>query len=172
MRKFGVTMLVLPVLTFAASAEEQKMKINSPEFSEGGSIPTRFTCDGEDVSPPLEFANVPENAKSLALIVDDPDAPSGTFTHWIVWGLEPDTKNLAPATVPSGPRQGKNDFGKTSYGGPCPPSGTHRYFFRLYALDKQLDLRDGSTRAELERAMKEHLFDAAVLMGKYSRARR
>jgi Raf kinase inhibitor-like YbhB/YbcL family protein len=147
------------------------MKLSSPEFSEGGSIPTRFTCDGDDMSPPLEISSIPQNAKSLALIVDDPDAPSGTFTHWVMWNIRPAASKIPAGETAPGAEQGENDFGQTKYGGPCPPSGTHRYFFRLYALDTMLNLPKGSTRAEVQSALKNHVIDEAVLMGRYTRGR-
>ena len=111
------------------------MQVISPDFSEGGNIPKHFTCDGQDISPTLKIEGVPQAAKSLVLIADDPDAPSGTFTHWLIWNLRPDVTEILATTPPAGAVQGVNDFGRNNYGGPCPPSGVHRYYFKLFALD-------------------------------------
>ena len=145
-----------------------KMKITSSAFQEGGNIPSQFTCDGANVNPPLHIDQVPAGAKSLALIVDDPDAPGGTFVHWLVWNIDPKTTDIAENSVPPNAVQGKNGFGKTGYGGPCPPSGTHRYYFRVYALDVA-QVQGGSTRADLERAMQGHIIGQGQLMGRYSK---
>jgi len=142
------------------------MKITSSAFGHEGIIPTTYTCDGEDINPQLRIANVPEGTKSLALIVDDPDAPGGTFDHWVVWNIMP-TDEIASDTVPGA--QGKNGFGDLGYGGPCPPSGTHRYYFRLFALDTTLDVEEGAPRFEVEQAMKGHVIARAELMGTYTR---
>lgn len=140
------------------------MRITST-FQHEGNIPPEYTCDGQDKIPPLEISDVPAGAKSLALIMDDPDAPMGTWDHWILWNL--------PANIKLVDRQmgvgGRNSWGKTNYGGPCPPSGVHRYFFKLYALDIVLDLPAGSNKAALEKTMKGHILAQAVLMGKYQR---
>jgi Raf kinase inhibitor-like YbhB/YbcL family protein len=148
--------------------------VESSAFSEGGTIPRQYTCDGKDISPPLSWKGVPEKTKSLALICDDPDAPSKTWVHWVLFNLPPQTKALpegvpARESVSGGRTQGVNDFGKIGYGGPCPPSGTHRYFFKLYALDTELKLSSSATKADLERAMKGHIVAEGALMGKYSR---
>lgn len=145
------------------------LKISSPAFRHNGTIPTKFTCDGDDISPALAIEGVPEGARSLALIVDDPDAPSKTWVHWVVWNIDPKTEVIAEGGVPKGALQGMNDFRKLDYGGPCPPSGTHRYFFKLYALDTVLHLAKGATKAELEQTMKGHIIDQAELIGLYSR---
>ena len=145
------------------------MKITSSAFQEGGNIPSKFTCDGVDTSPPLHFEQIPAEAKSLALIVDDPDAPSGLFTHWLVWNIDPKTMAIPEGSAPTSAVQGKNDFGKSGYGGPCPPSGTHRYFLKIFALDRQLDLAAGSNRAELDAAMRGHVVAQGELMARYSR---
>lgn len=136
-------------------------------FSHGGNIQPEYTCDGQDKIPPLEISVVPANAKSLALIVDDPDAPMGTWDHWILWNIPPNTKVVDRQMGVAG----KNSWGKTNYGGPCPPSGTHRYYFKIYALDTMLDLPSGSNKKTLETAMKGHILAEAVLMGKYQRAK-
>ncbi len=145
------------------------MTISSPAFKNGELIPSKFTCDGTDVSPALTISNVPPEAKSLALIMDDPDAPGGMWVHWVVWGIDPKTREIAENSVPRGARQGMNDFRKTPYGGPCPPSGTHRYFFKLYALDTLPDPGPNATKTALEKAMKGHVVGQTELMGKYKR---
>ena len=145
-----------------------KMKITSSAFQEGGNIPSKFTCDGGDRSPPLQIAEIPSSAKSLALIVDDPDAPSGLFTHWIVWNISPQTNGIAEGSAPKGV-QGTSDFGKSGYGGPCPPSGTHRYYFKVFALDRELNLPSGTKRNQLDAAIKGHVVAQGELMGRYSR---
>ena len=148
--------------------EVVKMKLTSPAFENKQEIPSEYTCDGSDTSPELNIADVPENAKSLVLICDDPDAPVGIWDHWVVFNIPTDTTKIAKGTEPSGVA-GKNSWGKTGYGGPCPPSGTHRYFFKLYALDTTLDLKEGSDKKDIESAMKGHVIAQAELMGTYSR---
>lgn len=142
------------------------MKISSPEFKHNGMIPKKFTCDGDDVNPAIEIEDVPQAAKSLALIMDDPDAPMGTFVHWVMFNI-PVTTRVGENSAPG--KQGVNDFRKKGYGGPCPPSGTHRYFFKLYALDQELDLEEGIRKADLEAAMKDHILEQAELIGLYKR---
>ena len=154
------------IVSFAAGGA--KMKITSSAFQEGGNIPPKFTCDSADTSPPLQIAEVPSGAKSLALVVDDPDAPSGLFTHWMVWNISPQTGTLEEGSTPTGV-QGANDFGKSGYGGPCPPSGTHRYYFKIFALDRELDLPPGAKRSRLDAAMKGHVVAQGQLMGRYAR---
>jgi Raf kinase inhibitor-like YbhB/YbcL family protein len=155
------------LLSFNAIAKEKPVKIWSPAFAENAKIPAQYTCDGQDKSPPLEIEDVPSNARSLAIIVDDPDAPAGTWVHWVLWNIDPATKKVAAGSAPKGAREGVNDFGKNGYGGPCPPSGTHRYFFKLYALDGPLDLPAKTTKADLERAMKRHIVGQAKMIGLY-----
>jgi Raf kinase inhibitor-like YbhB/YbcL family protein len=150
------------------------MKLTSTAFSEGGMIPAQYTCNGPDVSPPLNWEDVPEETKSLALIADDPDAPVGTWVHWVLYNLPADTHELQedlPKTkvLPNGAMQGTNDFRKIGYGGPCPPGGTHRYFFKLYALDELVDLNPGARKKDLLDAMKGHILAECQLMGKFSR---
>jgi len=150
------------------------MEIKSPAFAHGDLIPPKYTCDGADVSPPLSLAGVPAGTKSLALIADDPDAPAGTWVHWVVWNIPAGTKSLeegipAKEALPNGVRQGTNDFRRVGYGGPCPPSGTHRYFFKLYALDTTLNLPATATKQDLEKGMQGHTLAQAELMGRYSR---
>lgn len=142
----------------------QSIKVSSSAFASNGSIPGKYTCDGQNINPPLEFEGIPEEAESLVLIVDDPDAPTKTFTHWIVWNIEPMAK-IEEDSIPG--VEGLNDFKKIGYGGPCPPSGTHRYFFRVYALDKNLDLKAGAGRKNLENEMIGHIIAEGELMGKY-----
>lgn len=144
----------------------QNIKVFSSAFAANGSIPVKYTCNGTNVNPPLEFEGIPEEAESLVLIVDDPDAPMKTFTHWIVWNIEPVAK-IEEDSIPG--VEGMNDFKKIGYGGPCPPSGTHRYFFRVYALDRQLDLKAGAGRKDLEKGMIGHIIAEGELMGKYSK---
>jgi Raf kinase inhibitor-like YbhB/YbcL family protein len=151
------------------------MQITSPMFSSGAEVPKRNTCDGENFSPQLSWDASPAGTRSLAVIADDPDAPRGTFTHWVLYNLPAAAPGLpehvAPqATLPDGSAQGRNDFGRIGYGGPCPPPGRpHRYFFRVFALDTRLDLKPGATREELERAMQGHVLAQGELMGRYGR---
>ncbi len=144
------------------------MKITSTAFKEGASIPAKYTCDEKDTIPPLSFEDVPEKAVTLALVMDDPDAPMGIWDHWVVWNISRDTKGVREGSEPKGVA-GKNSWGKTGWGGPCPPDREHRYFFKLYALDQKLDLPAGSTKAQLEKAMKGHVVAEAQLMGRYNR---
>ena len=144
------------------------MKLTSPAFTNNSQIPSEYTCDGADLSPPLSISEVPSNTKSLVLIMDDPDAPVGTWDHWVAFNIPPSTKQIAKGTEPED-IGGKNSWGRTGYGGPCPPSGTHRYFFKLYALDAVLNLPESSTKKDLERAMQGHIIEQAQLMGTYKR---
>jgi Raf kinase inhibitor-like YbhB/YbcL family protein len=147
-----------------------QLELTSGVFGEGDPIPRRHTCEGENVSPPLSWAGVPDATRSLALIVDDPDAPVGTFTHWLAWGIDPDAGGLGEGEA--APRDGRNGFGTVGYSGPCPPPGhgRHRYFFRLHALDAELELERGADRDELERAIAGHVLESAELMGGYERS--
>ena len=150
------------------------IKVSSEAFEEGGMIPAKYTCDEDDISPPLAWDSVPEGTKTLALICDDPDAPMGTWVHWVLFNLPVDISEL-PGNVPpereleSGAKQGTNDFGRIGYGGPCPPGGTHRYYFKLYALDAELDLEAGARKPKLLEAMEGHILAKGQLMGRYSR---
>ena len=144
----------------------KELIITSPAFENNRLIPVKYTCDGDDVNPPLNIEGLPEETKSLVLIVDDPDAPMGTWDHWIVWNIPPIRKieeNSIPGT------EGINDFHKHSYGGPCPPSGTHRYFFKVYALNTELDSDPNSRKKDIERAMEGHVLAKGELVGLYSR---
>lgn len=138
-------------------------------FDEGEKISVKYTCDGDNLNPELKFSGVPAGAKSLALIVDDPDAPSGVFTHWLVWNIKPDTAAIDENSVPAGAVLGKNDAGSNRYLGPCPPSGTHHYRFKIYALDTVLDLAGSAEKADLEKAMDGHILDQGLLTGVYSK---
>jgi Raf kinase inhibitor-like YbhB/YbcL family protein len=151
-----------------------ELTITSSAFSQGGEIPSKHTCDGADISPPLSWKGAPSNAKSFALICDDPDAPMGTWVHWVVYNIPASMFELgenitSPGLSANGALEGMNDFRKTSWGGPCPPGGVHRYFFKLYALDVMLDLNRGSNKAQLMSAMKGHVLAEGQLMGRYSR---
>lgn len=149
-------------------------QIKSTAFEHGGNIPKKYTCDGADVSPPLSWTAPPEGTKSLALICDDPDAPMGTWVHWVLFGLLPNTRELPEGVptqeiLPDGSKQGTTDFGRVGYGGPCPPSGTHRYYFKLYALDMEPDLKPGATKQQLLKAIEKHILAQVELMGRYQR---
>lgn len=144
------------------------MNITSPAFEHNGQIPSKHTCDSENINPPLEISDTPSEAKSLVLIVDDPDAPVGDWVHWLVWNIPPETVSIAENSKPQG-IEGTTDFGKPGYGGPCPPNGSHRYFFKLYALDTVLDIPDTSKKADLENAIKNHILASAELIGNYRR---
>lgn len=144
------------------------ISVTTPAFQAGGDVAAKFTCNGANVNPELKINGVPNEAKSLVLIVDDPDAPRGLFTHWIVWNIDPKTTRVAENSAPTAGVQGINDFGKRNYGGPCPPSGTHRYFFKIFALDTKLELKPGARRAELDAAMRGHILAQGELMGRYS----
>jgi Raf kinase inhibitor-like YbhB/YbcL family protein len=187
MKGIVVTLLAVAVLFTACLAKDKPgappkgdktmaLTITSPVFAEGGMIPKKFTCDDADVSPALEIKGVPASAKSLALIADDPDAPVGIWVHWVLYNLPPDTKKLDEAmpkdtTLKNGARQGVTDFGSPGYGGPCPPGGTHRYYFKVYALDTMLTVTGKATKKDLEAAMKGHILAEGQLMGKYARQR-
>jgi Raf kinase inhibitor-like YbhB/YbcL family protein len=175
--------IVLSVACQSAEEAEQKhtgeiamtITLESTAFEAGETIPTKHTCDGDDVSPPLSWGEVPEGSESIALICDDPDAPRGTWVHWVVFGLPPDTRQL-PEGIPADPAlqdgavHGTNDFGRSGYGGPCPPAGpAHRYYFRLYALDSELQLDPGASKQDLVAAMEGHILGEGELMGRYGR---
>ncbi|WP_375539815.1 YbhB/YbcL family Raf kinase inhibitor-like protein [Cylindrospermum sp. FACHB-282] len=152
------------------------MKLASSAFENNGLIPAQYTCDGADISPPLIWDEVPRETQSLALIVDDPDAPGKIFVHWVVYDIPPTAGQLPEQissikTLPNGGVQGKNDFGKFGYGGPCPPSGIHRYFFRLYALDQKLRLAAGASKNQILAAMEGHVLASSELIGRYKRQR-
>jgi Raf kinase inhibitor-like YbhB/YbcL family protein len=151
-----------------------KMEIKSSAFKEGSMIPGKYTCDNIDISPPLEWSQAPDGTKTLALICDDPDAPAGTWVHWVLFNLPGNILKLLEdvpkiEVLKNGARQGKNDFGKIGYGGPCPPGGIHRYYFKIYALNKELDPKSGITKKELLKAMEGHILAEGQLMGRYKR---
>jgi hypothetical protein len=162
----GALVTLAAIVSFAAGGP--KMKITSSAFQQGGNIPSKFSCDGPNTNPPLQISDVPSGAKTLVLIVDDPDAPSGLFSHWVVWNISPQISTIAEGSAPKGVH-GTNDFGKSGYGGPCPPSGTHRYYFKIFALDRDLDLPSGAKRSQLDAAMKGHVVAQGELVGRYSR---
>lgn len=150
------------------------LELTSSVFRSGGTIPPKYTCDGDDVSPPLQWSDPPEGTRSFALLVDDPDAPMGTWVHWVLLNLPSESRTLPQAVepdavLPDGSHHGQNSWGRIGYGGPCPPSGTHRYFFKLYALDGPLDVASGVGKEELLQAMEGHVLAIAELMGTYSR---
>jgi len=158
----------------ATTTQVMKIEMVSPGFGDGQMIPQENTCDGQDISPELQWAAIPDETRSLALIVDDPDAPSGTFVHWVLYNIPIDRHELTEdmphdEVLPNGAAQGVNDFGRIGYGGPCPPSGTHRYYFTLYALDTELALSPGQTKAALLEAMSNHILAKGQLMGRYKR---
>ena len=172
--KWLVVLAACVVLPWSAAPAKEvrkmdELQLTSTVFANGGAIPATYSCDGRDVNPPLAVDRVPAGAKSLALVVDDPDAPVGLWVHWVLWNIHPRTGQIGENSVPAGATQGRNSWGRTSYGGPCPPSGTHRYFFKLYALDTILKLGSGTTKAELERAMEGHVIARAELIGVYKR---
>ena len=163
--------LAIPLLLAAAGKDTPAaaMKISTRAFSERRPIPERFTADGKNANPPLVVSGVPKDAKSLVLIVDDPDVPMGAWTHWIVWNMNPGTTVISEDSVPRGAVVGRNDAGTAKYVGPAPPRGTHRYYFRLYALDSKLDLDAGTTRPDLDAAMQSHILAKSELLGRYGR---
>ena len=160
------------IKSFDKTAKIKHMKqlsITSPAFGEKGKIPPKYTCDGEDVNPPLVFENVPDDAQSLTLIVEDPDAPGKTWVHWVVFNISPHTTTVGEDSIPQNGIETVTDFGQQGYGGPCPPTGTHRYYFKLYALDTTLDITEDVTREEIDHAMEGHILDKSELIGLYSR---
>jgi Raf kinase inhibitor-like YbhB/YbcL family protein len=157
------------------------MKVTSSAFQQGGAIPAKYTCEGQDISPPLAWSGAPDSTKSIAIVVDDPDAPDPAkpqrvYVHWVVYNIPAGTSSLPESAsksgMPKGAEQGKNDWGKPQYGGPCPPIGRHRYFFKVYALDTTLSGLSGPAKADLERAMKGHIVDSGELMGTYQKAKK
>jgi hypothetical protein len=180
-RKALLTFLIIFSAVYCIAQVEtkhvgDKMEINlkSSAFKDDEFIPKQYTCDGANVSPPLEWGGIPEAAKSIALICDDSDAPAGTWVHWVIFNIPASTNKLnenipTNKVLAAGAIQGKNDFRKIGYGGPCPPGGTHRYFFRIYALDNKLVLSPGATKGELLQAIEGHILTEGKLIGKYSR---
>ena len=176
--KYFLILIIIFIVSCAKQQEQQieikstngvvDMKLTSPAFTHNGAIPSEYTCDGADLSPPLAISDVPSNAKSLVLIMDDPDAPVGIWDHWIVFNIPTSTKQIGKGNEPDGVA-GRNSWGRTGYGGPCPPSGTHRYFFKLYALDTMLNLPQGATKKDLEKSIQGHVVAQAQLVGLYKR---
>lgn len=146
------------------------INISSPAFTEGEVIPSKYTCDGENINPPLEFSDIHESTASLTLIVSDPDAPDGEFTHWIVYNIDPKDANIREGKSPAKAIEGLNTAGQSGYTGPCPPSGSHRYYFMVYALDIKLEIPAGADRRKIEEAIAGHVIDQAELMGRYEKA--
>ena len=179
----GLCILVMPLLAAcdsgsstpsAAGSAAQSLTLTSPAFAAQQPIPKQYSCDGQSISPPLQWSAPPTGTKSLALIVDDPDAPGGTFVHWVLYDLPPTTLSLPEGVptsgdLPDGSKQGRNGGGKTGYTGPCPPGGTHHYHFKLYALDTVLDLASGADKSQLESAMDKHVLAYGELVGTYSK---
>lgn len=163
-----------PDVVLTEGEDTMAITVTSPVFEDGGMIPKEYTCDGEDISPPLNISGVPTEARSLALIADDPDAPAGTWVHWVLYNLPPGTTEL-PENMPvdekiqNGAKHGVTDFGRFGYGGPCPPSGTHRYYFKMYALDTLLNLSGRVSKADVIKAMQGHVLAEGQLMGRYQR---
>jgi len=169
-----LAMLAMPVICLAQAQnapDAGPLKVTSSAFPDGGKIPAKYTCDGANVSPPLHIENLPEAAKSLVLIADDPDAPGKTWVHWLAWNIDPKTVEIREGSVPVNAVEGTTDFGKAAYGGPCPPSGSHHYYFKVYALDTTLLLPASTKKEELEKAMVGHVVTKGALMGLYSRGR-
>ncbi|CAH2031378.1 YbhB/YbcL family Raf kinase inhibitor-like protein [Trichlorobacter ammonificans] len=175
MKLWIVVLFLALIVLYATTMEKQEVEnmnpltLSSPAFRHGEAVPARHTCDGHDSSPPLLIANVPARTRSLALIMDDPDAPSGTWVHWLVWNLPAATREIAENGLPREAVQGRNSWRRNGYGGPCPPSGSHRYVFRLFALDVTLRLGAAADRSELEQVMSGHILAHTELMGTYQR---
>jgi Raf kinase inhibitor-like YbhB/YbcL family protein len=173
-RRIFLVALFLFALSLSHGGGKMDIKLKSSAFEEGGMIPKKYSCDGPNVSPPLEWESAPSGCKAFALICDDPDAPMGTWVHWVVYNIPARVNRLAEGISASkvlddGTLQGINDFRKIGYGGPCPPGGTHRYYFTIYALDAPLKLDSGATKSQLSRAMEGHILAQGQLMGKYKR---
>lgn len=177
MRELSIGCLVaLAAITISAQGrEDASMKLTSSAFAAGAPLPSQYTCKGNDVSPALEWSGAPGHTASFAIIMDDPDAPSGTWVHWVMWNIPQRTHSLREGVprnekVDDGSRQGRNSFGKVGYNGPCPPPGqTHRYFFRIYALDQSLNLQPGASRSELDGAMRGHILAQGEYQGTFHR---
>lgn len=155
---------------FFRSSQKDPFTITSSVFNEGGQIPTEYTCEGKNVNPPIEISNIPEGTRSLAILIDDPDATIGSWTHWLIWNIDPNVDRIDPSSVPEGAEEGTNDFGVVGYGGPCPPGGEHHYRFVVYALDVPvLDLESTVRRPAAVRAFRKHEIEKAILTGLYRR---
>jgi Raf kinase inhibitor-like YbhB/YbcL family protein len=170
------SLIVIPVLLFSIvslgigqEVSRTGFKISSVAYEDNGKIPSIYACDGTNINPPLKIENTPREAKSLALIFDDIDAPRGSYVHWILWNIDPGTKEVKENSVPEGAIQGLNDFKKNNYGGPCPPGRAHKYVFKIYALDTRLNLHSNSTKPDIEKAMKGHILGQAQWTGTYKK---
>lgn len=168
-----IVFLILSVIlkknkSYLGSIKEGNMKLTSA-FNNNENIPSEYTCDGKDMAPILKISDVPQDSKSLALIVDDPDAPMGTWVHWVVYNIPANATEIDANKLPAGTKQGMTDFGKIGWGGPCPPNGTHRYFFKVYALDEKTNLAGGLTKSQLESAIRKNVIEKAELVGLYKR---
>lgn len=150
--------------------DQDDLQLTSPAFADGDEIPAEYTCKGRNISPPLEISGVPAGTETLAIVMHDPDAPNGDFLHWTIWNLPPDIREIPAGTVPDSAVEGVTGFGKSGYGGPCPPSGTHRYIFELYALDEQLNLSPDTNREEFLDATDANVIAKAALTGTFSAA--
>jgi Raf kinase inhibitor-like YbhB/YbcL family protein len=175
-RRLIFVIIIAVVTTLLTGGTTMAFELKSSAFSSGSSIPSKYTCDGQNISPSLTWSGAPADTKSFALISDDPDAPMGTWVHWVAWNIPASSNSLKEdmdkgAHLSDGTNQGISDFKRPGYGGPCPPSGTHRYFFKLYALDTELDIPATSTKKDLEAAMKGHILAKAELVGTYTRNR-
>ncbi len=162
----------VPATTPAPKQAPKNMKLTSVAFANEEKIPVEFTCDGKKINPPFSISGVPEGTKSLAMIVDDPDAPAGTFTHWVIWNIDAGTKEILSGQIPPKSQEGTNSAGRIGYTPPCPPSGSHRYFFTLFALDTTIGLDGKAKKADLEAAMKGHIMEQTNLIGSYARISR
>jgi len=165
----AIVLLILITFLFVG---DENMELTSDAFENGGQIPSEYTCDGENISPPLAISDIPENTKSLVLIMDDPDAvkPAGkVWDHWVVWNIPENTEVIEENSIPENSIQGLTSFENNKYGGPCPPDGEHMYLFKLYALDVELDIPETSTKLEVENAMKDHIIETSELIGRYQK---
>lgn len=181
MERIAIIILLITCIALAACSDiaspgveimdkkiSSSLIIKSPAFSDNTMMPRKYSCQGDDINPPLEFQGIPSNAKSLVLIVEDPDAPMGTWDHWVLFNI-PIINNISEDSIPQGALQASNSWGNNSYGGPCPPSGTHRYMFRLYALDTMLSLDESANKSDVESAMQGHVIAQALLTGLYQK---
>jgi Raf kinase inhibitor-like YbhB/YbcL family protein len=164
-----ISILIFSYVMSQGGTKTDEFKISSSAFENSGEIPRKYTCDGENVNPPLQFENAPVKAKSLALVFDDIDAPRGSYVHWILWNIAPNIKEVKEKSIPEGAVQGTNGFKKQNYGGPCPPKRAHKYVFKIYALDIFLNLDPRSTKTDLEKAIEGHVIGQAQWMGVYKR---
>ena len=178
-RLLGYTWIgcLITVLSFSRAYSQEtgrskNLNVTSPAFENKGNIPLTYGCDGKNVNPPFQIGNIPPGTKSLALVLDDQDAPRGTYVHWILWNIDPDTKEIKENSVPEGAVQGLNDFKKNRYGGPCPPTRPHRYVLKVYALDTRLELDPKSTKADLEKAAEGRIIARGQLVGVYKREKK